>query len=99
MHSPVMARAIAVRSIDEEDEIIGRCLCEGSWLLRYEAVTPDRGTWLDNLRVSCRACGGTAEFSFDIGSFFEARPGIWANGTARATVVCPVVTTSPAMAA
>lgn len=98
MRSPVVARAIAVRSIEEEDEIIGRCLCQGSWGLRYEAVTPYQGTWLDNLRVSCRTCGRTAEFSFDIGSFFEARPGIWANESARAALVCSRVT-APALAA
>lgn len=70
-------RPVRVASVDEEDERVGRCPCGADWSLRGEVVRPALGTWVDELRLQCEACGERRSVRFDIGSFFIARPGIW----------------------
>lgn len=67
----------AVRSVDEEDAVMGRCSCGNSWALARNAVSPRSGVWLDVVGMLCQSCGSRAEFAFDVTSFFEARPGVW----------------------
>lgn len=80
---PAYHRPIRVASVDEEDERLGQCSCGGTWRICGEVVRPAVGTWLDELRLVCGACGERRIVRFDIGSFFSARPGVWtmARGT------------------
>jgi hypothetical protein len=66
-----------VRSVDEEDEVLGLCVCGSEWRLKGNAVEPVEGRWHDILRVRCSRCGSAGEFVFDITTFFVPRPGIW----------------------
>jgi hypothetical protein len=69
----------AVRSVDEEDALMGRCPCGASRRLARNAVRPMSGRWLDLVGMNCPSCGSDADFAFDVTAFFEARPGVW-NG-------------------
>jgi len=70
-------RAVQVRSIDEEDALIGCCACGGLWKMSANAVFPRNHRWLDSVRLTCASCGRTADHVFDISRFFQPRPGIW----------------------
>lgn len=75
-----MGARLAVQSIDEEDELIGRCRCGSPWRLIRNIVEPVSGAWLDFVGLRCPACDSRAIFTFDVTSFFEARPGVWGGG-------------------
>ena len=71
--------AIPVRSIDEEDTLIGVCGCGGSWKLSGKAVFPRGHQWLDSVRLTCPSCGRNVVHVFDISRFFQPRPGVWSH--------------------
>lgn len=75
-----------VMSIEDEERLMGRCVCTGEWRLRGNAVWPATGHWVDELKMVCTQCGMGRNFAFDVTSFFDARPGIWTTTRAFAHV-------------
>lgn len=71
--------ALAVHSVDEEDALIGICICGGPWKVSANAVFSRGHRWLDLVRLICASCGRSADHVFDISRFFEPRPGIWTH--------------------
>jgi len=67
----------AVRSIEEEDRIIGRCACGAESKLAANRVRPVRGRWYDVLLCRCSQCEARRQFTFDITHFFVPRPGVF----------------------
>jgi hypothetical protein len=88
--------AIRVESAEDEDELMGHCVCGASWRLASESVDPVAGRWLDSVGVRCSACGVRSVFTFDITPFFEPRPAVWAR---RSSVAVPISGTAFANAA
>lgn len=72
-----MSVALPVRSVEEEETVIGSCGCGSAWRLARNAVEPVSGEWHDIVGMRCPSCGGSALFTFDVTTFFEPRPGIW----------------------
>jgi hypothetical protein len=70
----------AVRSVEEEDEILGRCRCGGVWSLAFEEVSPRAGRWYDTLIVKCAHCHTSQLALFDITLFFAATSKAWVRG-------------------
>lgn len=69
--------AIRVRSIDEEDALLGRCHCGGEWRRVAEEVAPIGRRWYDALVVCCSACGAPKRAIFDITPFFKPMGTAW----------------------
>ena len=65
-----------VRSVEEEDELMGQCECGGPWALTAEAVAPEGRRWMDSLRVACHGCGRHRAYKFDVSAFFVPRPNV-----------------------
>jgi hypothetical protein len=76
-------RLVRVSSVDEEDRLMGRCMCGGDWALAFNEVALRRRSWVDHLGMRCRRCDSRVAFEFDVSDFFEARPGIWARRQSR----------------
>lgn len=72
-----LSGTLDVRSIDEEDALIGACVCGGAWSLSANTVYPARQRWLDSVSVRCPTCGSEMNYVFDISNFFRPRPGVW----------------------
>lgn len=72
-----MTRPIAVRSVEEEDEILGVCACGSAWRLVAEQVVPIRNHWYDALVVRCSRCGEVHRAVFDITPFFAPPSNAW----------------------
>ncbi len=72
-----MARPVSVKSVDEEDNLLGACPCGSGWCLAAEEVVPLQDRWYDALVVSCPACGSVARAVFDITSFFAPPTHAW----------------------
>lgn len=77
-----MASPICVRSVEEEDAVLGRCRCGQRWALAAEDVVPLRGRWYDALVLRCVYCGSSHNALFDITAFFEPPSHAWLNATA-----------------
>lgn len=76
-----MSVALPVRSVDEEENLIGTCGCGSPWRLALNSVEPVSGKWHDIVGVRCPICGRSAGFTFDVTTFFQPRPGIWGRDT------------------
>lgn len=76
-----MASPVRVRSVDEEDAILGRCRCGSRWALAAEEVAPLRSRWYDALVVRCVSCGAVQRALFDITAFFEPPSHAWLQAT------------------
>ena len=72
-----MGGARLVRSVEEEEELIGSCRCGSPWRLALNDMWPVSGGWYDIVGLRCPECGANALFAFDVTSFFEPRPGVW----------------------
>lgn len=72
-----MLSAPEVTSIEDEERLMGGCVCAGEWRLRGNAGWPATGHWVDELEMVCARCGMRRSFAFDVTAFFAARPGIW----------------------
>ncbi len=68
---------------------MARCRCGGTWQVVFNAVDPVRGHWLDRLRVRCGGCGAKAQFTFDVTTWFVARPGVW-NRRSEGAIATPM---------
>jgi hypothetical protein len=71
----------AVRSVEEEDDILGHCLCGGPWRLAFEEVAPRAGRWYDTLVVKCADCHTSQLALFDITPFFAPTSKAWVRGS------------------
>lgn len=69
--------AIQVRSVEEEDALLGRCCCGYPWQLVAEDVVPLSRRWYDALVFRCTGCRGTRRAVFDITSFFTPPSTAW----------------------
>lgn len=69
--------AIPVRSVDEEDALLGSCACGGNWRLVAEEVAPLQRRWYDALVLCCSRCGSPRRAIFDITQFFEPVGKAW----------------------
>jgi hypothetical protein len=69
--------AIPVRSIEEEDALLGTCDCGNPWQLVAEDVVPLSTRWYDALVFRCIGCRGTRRAIFDITSFFTPPSTAW----------------------
>jgi len=69
----------AASSVEDEDARMGACLCGGRWRVASERVIPFAGHWYDSIVAACPACQRKAAFLYDITSFFDARPRVWAD--------------------
>lgn len=68
---------VSVQRTEDEDALMGSCICGGAWRLRSNEVAPVTGRWHDRLGVVCEVCRNPKRFVFDITEFFVSRPGIW----------------------
>lgn len=71
-------RIPVVPNVEDEDLLMGKCECGGSWALAAEEVVPVRLRWYDSLVMTCRSCRQHRRYLFDITPFFDPRPGVWA---------------------
>lgn len=70
----------AVRSVEEEDDILGQCLCGGPWRLASGEVAARAGRWYDRLVVKCADCHASQLALFDITPFFIPMSKAWIRG-------------------
>jgi len=75
----VGSRAIAVASIEEDDQLLGQCSCGSTWRMVSEDVVPISKRWYDALVVRCFYCGASRRAIFDITSFFVPESWAWAR--------------------
>jgi hypothetical protein len=69
-----------VKSIAEEERLLGSCDCGGAWELRYEEVIPlDGGRWADTLVFRCVTCGTLRRGIFDVTALMEVAPRVWSG--------------------
>jgi hypothetical protein len=72
-----MVEIVVVESVDEEDAVLGRCVCGCGWSVVGEEVAPVRDHWYDALVVRCVGCGQVRRKIFDITPFFEPPTHAW----------------------
>ena len=72
-----MVDIVVVKSVDEEDAVLGRCACGCGWAVIGEEVAPVRDHWYDALVVRCVGCGQVRREIFDITPFFEPPTHAW----------------------
>jgi hypothetical protein len=74
-----IGRTIRVRSIADEDAVMGHCLCGNEWEMASNSVMPWGRAWVDAVGVACADCGRRAVFTFDVSLFFEPRAAVWSR--------------------
>lgn len=72
-----MVDIVVVKSVDEEDAILGTCVCGFAWTVIGEEVAPVRDHWYDALVVRCVGCGQLRRKIFDITPFFVPPTHAW----------------------
>jgi hypothetical protein len=70
---------VRVRSMDEEEHLLGKCPCGGEWKLMSEDVVPLQDRWYDALIMRCPTCGEWRRAIFDISAFFEPHGQAWSR--------------------